>query len=597
MCGIAGIYSHDLSCEAEQKIRTMTSVISHRGPDGEGFWFSDDKAIAFGHRRLSIIDLSENASQPMDFMGKYVITFNGEIYNYLEIKNKLKAKGIIFNTKSDTEVVLAAYHIWKEKCLMEFDGMFAFAIYDREKKEMFCARDRFGEKPFYYSLCENKLAFASEMKAIWAIGCKKKQNEKMLFNYLANDLVENPIDQKDTFFENIFKLKPSHYFIYKGDRRIEQKKYWSIDLSKTTEMDHDSINLKFLELLDTSVTRRLRSDVSIGCSLSGGLDSSTIVSLISKHLQNNYTFSARFNDFERDEGYYIDLVTKQFPTNHHNIFISEEKLIKDLDKLVWHQEEPFQTGSIYAQWCVYEEAKRNNILVMLDGQGADEYLGGYDKDFKSYLKEIYKIQSKKNDFIRSIKVNHNFDVTLSVKDRFCMNFPLFYKALARLKQTFNPIMPEGINSEFYAANKNINSPFKEFDNLKSTLHHEMTNQGLEKLLKFADRNSMAHSIEVRLPFLYHELVEFVFSLQSSTFLENGWSKAILRNAMKDKLPKEIVYRKDKVGFEAPHNKWLGNPIFEKVYKNSFDYLYKNQIINNDYNDKWKVIIASKFLQQ
>ena len=596
MCGIAGFWSNTIIDDKSSLIKSMTDSIAHRGPDGEGQWLSQDQNITLGHRRLSIIDLSDNGSQPMHFMDRYSITFNGEIYNYIEIRESLLHKGYVFRTESDTEVILAAYHEWNEKCLFKFDGMFAFAIYDNEAKELFCARDRFGEKPFYYSFYNGCFVFASEMKAIWAFGVPKEPNSKMLYSYLAEDLVENPLDQRETFFTNIYKLKSSHYFIYKGEKSINQLNYWSIDLTKASQIDPNQISNHFLGLLETSLKRRLRSDVSIGSSLSGGLDSSSIVALISKFSNSNHTFSARFKDFNKDEGKFIDLVTSRFKTNHHNVYVNENQLMKELDKLIWHQEEPFQTGSIYAQWCVYQEARRNNIIVMLDGQGADEYLCGYDKDFKSYLKEIYNHPELANTFKKEIKNNHHYDVSLSKKDQLFLKSPKFYKFLAQTSKTFLDNTPNGISKEFHQSFHSKQSPFIEFSDLKQTLLHEMTNQGLEKLLKFADRNSMAHSVEVRLPFLFHELVEFVFSLNSSYFLKDGWSKSILRNAIDDLLPNEIVRRKDKIGFEAPHHNWMDNSLFNELYKESFDYLYKNKMITMDYTNKWKIVIASKFLK-
>jgi asparagine synthase (glutamine-hydrolysing) len=596
MCGIAGFWSNTVIDNKISLIKSMTDSIAHRGPNGEGHWMSKDQNITLGHRRLSIIDLSNNGNQPMHFMDRYSITFNGEIYNYIEIREVLLHKGYVFRTESDTEVILAAYHEWKDKCLSKFDGMFAIVIYDNEAKQLFCARDRFGEKPFYYSFYNGCFVFASEMKAIWAFGVPKEPSNKMLYSYLAEDLVENPLDQRETFFNNIYKLKSSHYFIYKGEKSINQLNYWKIDLIKASQIDASQISNHFLGLLETSLKRRLRSDVSVGSSLSGGLDSSSIVALISKFSKSNHTFSARFKNFKKDEGKFIDIVTSRFKTNHHNVYVNENQLMMELDKLIWHQEEPFQTGSIYAQWCVYQEARRNNIIVMLDGQGADEYLCGYDKDFKSYLKEIRHNIKFANSFKSQIKNNHHYDVSLSKKDQLFLKSPRFYKFLAQSSKIVLDKAPMGISKEFHQSFHSKQSHFIEFSDLKQTLLYEMTNQGLEKLLKFADRNSMAHSVEVRLPFLYHELVEFIFSLNSSYFLKDGWSKSILRNAVEDLLPNEIVRRKDKIGFEAPQNDWMDNSLFSEIYKESFDYLYKNKMITTDYSNKWKIVIAAKFLK-
>ena len=218
MCGIAGYWKNNNSEISKSRLVAMTDSIAHRGPDGQGHWYSHDEAVGLGHRRLSIIDLTENGAQPMAFLEKYVITFNGEIYNYIEIKEFLSTKGYSFRSDSDTEVILMAYDYWGVDCLQHFDGMFSFAIYNCEKNELFCARDRFGEKPFYYAFHEGNLVFASEMKALWAFGVPKVKNDGMLHNYLSYDLVENPLDQTETFYSTIFKLKSAHFFIYKGEK-------------------------------------------------------------------------------------------------------------------------------------------------------------------------------------------------------------------------------------------------------------------------------------------------------------------------------------------------------------------------------------------
>lgn len=595
MCGIAGIWFNKKEDNAEERLRLMTNAIIHRGPDGEGSWISNDRKIALGHRRLAIIDLTEGGVQPMHFLDRYVLTFNGEIYNYIEIRIKLQAKGYIFKSESDTEVILAAFNEWGISCLNEFDGMFALALYDKQKNQLFCARDRFGEKPFYYSVHNGNLYFGSEMKALWAAGVPKNPHMSMFYNFLANDLVENPNDQRETFYEGIYKLKSAHYFVFKGGETPTQQQYWKLNTTSSADLSLHDASMRLQELLQASVERRLRSDVPIGTSLSGGLDSSTIVALVSEFSSNNHTFSARFPGFVKDEGRYIDMVQKHFKTDHHNVIVDENELLGEFDKLLYHQEEPFQTGSIFAQYCVYREARKNNVIVMLDGQGADEMLGGYDKDFKFYLRELIRSGGNSLKFIQQIKENHNYTLSVDPKEKFKIKAPLAYKAIASLKHTISSDVPVGINRDFHKEFAPKRSPFHEFNDLKSMLHYELTNQGLEKLLKFADRNSMAHSLEVRLPFLNHELVEFIFSLKSELYLKDGWSKAILRESVKEKLPKEIVYRKDKIGFEAPHDQWSKNAKMNAYYEETQSKLIDHKIIDANFSNRWKTIVASKFL--
>ncbi len=596
MCGIAGIwYVNSKPVEDGSTLKEMTDSISHRGPDGEGCWFSNDKTLQLGHRRLSIIDLTDGGKQPMVSGDKFVIVFNGEIYNYVELKQQLIEKGYSFKSESDTEVVLASYEEWGTGCIKHFDGMFAFALYDLAQKKLFCARDRFGEKPFYYSFFNGNFYFASEMKALWAAGVPRDPNHSLFYNYFVHDLVENPLDQTNTFFSNIFKLKAAHYFIYNVGTTIDQKKYWELNVNATRDITLSEASDRLMDLLEGSVKRRLRSDVPVGTSLSGGLDSSTIVAIISKTLQNNHTFSARFKDFKKDEGVYIELVRNKFSTKHHDIYINVEDFIGELDKLILHQEEPFQTGSIFAQYCVYRESRKHNIPVMMDGQGADELLGGYDKDFKFYLRELIQGEKKTEIFLHKIKENHSINLAPNFKEGLRHRLPKLYHSISKFRRMLSVNLPQGINKEFHKQFQGKALPFYDPDDLKAILKYELTNDGIEKLLKFADRNSMAHSVEVRLPFLNHDLVEFMMSLKSELFLFDGWSKAVLRNGMKGILPNEIVYRKDKIGFEAPQSEWIKNQQLTEMKNDFKSKLINDKIIASDYSHDWKIIIGSKVL--
>lgn len=594
MCGISGIVSFSEKIQPAV-VKRMNDQLQHRGPDGSGEWVNTDGNIALAHRRLAILDLSENGIQPMFLNDRYAITFNGEIYNFIEIRTELIALGYTFQTETDTEVILVSFHVWGEKCLSKFDGMFAFALYDKEKKRLFCARDRFGEKPFYFSFYRNQFFFGSEMKALWAAGVPKTANHKMLYRFLGHDLVENPKEQSETFFSDIYKLKAGHFFWLSNEQSIQQIQYWFIDKESYREISSPNLEVQFYEILQRSIQRRLRSDVKVASSLSGGLDSSSIVALISNLQKGNATFSARFPGSSKDEGQYIEAIQEKFQTQHFDIPISERNFISDLDKLIYHQEEPFQTGSIYAQYAVYEKAKKEGFSVLLDGQGADELLGGYDKDFKYYLKEIRRSKQKSNAFKKAILNNHGYSVELSKKDKLFTYAPELYAKTVWFKSHLKPEKIHGLNNDFSHTYGGKQSPFTEFNDLKSKLDYELTQQGVEKLLKFADRNSMAHSVEVRLPFLSHELVEFVFSLPSHHFLQDGWSKAILRNAMEGILPQKIVRRKDKIGFEAPHREWVKNSqLSDEIYAFK-KYMIDENIIDETFSDPWKILIAGKWL--
>ncbi|MDQ6757095.1 MAG: asparagine synthase (glutamine-hydrolyzing), partial [Bacteroidota bacterium] len=340
MCGIAGIIHIDPNQISRQRLKIMTDTLVHRGPDGEGHWISEDGKTGLGHRRLCIIDLSEAASQPMHYMDRYTIIFNGEIYNYVELKNDLVKKGYSFKTHSDTEVLLALYHAEKEDCLHLLDGMFAFAIYDNKERKVFCARDRFGEKPFFYMHKKNEyFLFASEIKALKAYSSDYSINNKMLYNYLALGYLNNKSDLSETFYTDIFQLPHSHYLnidIEKIDLQI--KEYWRIntnhiDYSTTAQKAAEKLN----ELFYTSVNLRLRSDVNVGSSLSGGIDSSSIVCVIDYLLKRNKsehsfessafkqkTFSARFPGFKNDEGEFMQMVIDKTNVEPHFVYPSDK---------------------------------------------------------------------------------------------------------------------------------------------------------------------------------------------------------------------------------------------------------------------------------
>ena len=371
MCGIAGIIQPSPKYDLHN-VKKMTDAIAHRGPDGEKFWQNNEHTVLLGHRRLSIIDLSDNAAQPMHYLDRYTIIHNGEIYNYIELREELKKEGYIFNSQSDTEVIMAAYDHWKEGCLDEFDGMFAFVIYDDKEKEIFAARDRFGEKPFYYSYDQQDqtFCFASEMKAIWTLQ-PKKPNLKMLFNFLTIGYVDNPNYLQETFDDSIEKLPPAQFMKIKigNGLQITSEKYWDLDFEEEQKIsDKDAID-KFNELFSISVKRRQRSDVPLGTSLSGGLDSSSIAAEISRRQAPNsklQTFSAIFPAFEKDEEKYIDLIAKQFNFQSFKTDLSVMDIPALVQTVISQQDEPISSASSVAQFKVFELAKEQNVKVLLE---------------------------------------------------------------------------------------------------------------------------------------------------------------------------------------------------------------------------------------
>ena len=592
MCGIAGILSSDKRNVSKERLQKMTDALEHRGPDGVGRWINTEETVAFGHRRLAIIDLSIAGSQPLNYLDRYTITYNGEIYNYIEIREDLISKGYSFNSSSDTEVLLAAYACYGKDCLSYFDGMFAFAIWDNDTKTLFCARDRFGEKPFYYhySYQQNQFIFASEMKALWAAGVNKKMDNEMLLNYLTLGWVQNPINKQQTFFEEIVSLPPSHYLIYKMENNepyLEVRSYWDID--KETELidiTNEGLKEKFLEIFTTSIKRRLRSDVATGSSLSGGLDSSAIVAVISRLLHkkgSQKTFSAVFPGFEKDESRHIDEVVKLFGLENFKVTPDPDNFVNDFDKLVYHQEEPFQSSSIYAQFKVYELAKSKNVTVLLDGQGADEIMAGYKKYYPWYWQEkIAEGQWKEAKKEIELAKQNGQEVNWSWKNYIAAYMPQLaanqLNKISYKKQINHP----DITADFFEGYHDRSKIFKPtVTKLNDILYFNTMQFGLEELLRYADRNSMAHSREVRLPFLNHDLVQFVFSVPSAMKIYQGFTKQILRLSMSDLLPKEIVWRKDKVGFEPPQKQWMKDKNIEELIFESRKKLVQQGILKQE----------------
>ena len=599
MCGIAGIYSK--SIVHHEQIKVMTDVLKHRGPDGEGQWISSNAHVGLGHRRLSIIDLTDMGKQPMHYLNRYTISFNGEIYNYLELKQELLKKGYTFSSKTDTEVLLALYDSEKEKCLTHLDGMFSFAIWDQQEQTLFCARDRFGEKPFFYHYIPgNCFLFASEMKALFAAGVQKKINNAMLYNYIAADWVDNPHEKSETFYQNVQKLEPAHFIILKNDLIIQKKRYWAINLENKISISFDDALTRFKQLFQQSLTTKLRSDVAIGSSLSGGLDSSTIVMLLDSYqLNSQKTFSAVFPGFEKDESTYIEKiiqktrVTPYFTTPDVNVMLNE------LDTVFYHQEEPFGSASILAQWEVMKLAKQQDTIVLLDGQGADEILGGYTYYYRTYFQELYATSSSlfKEEYAAykawgGNHFEHDFKFTLQAK------FPGMYNKYLRLRAgpVNNPDFHSDFNNE-YRMNTPLPLPFT--PSLNNHMHNTLCINGMfETLLRYADRNSMAFSREVRLPFLNHQFVEFVYSLPSIYKIHHGWSKYILRKAYEHLVPSDISWRKDKIGYAPPEQQWLQNAKVKEMIKAGIAKLADEKIINIKNlapSKNWTYLMASKLL--
>jgi asparagine synthase (glutamine-hydrolysing) len=549
MCGISGLINKNNESVDMLEIKTITDIISHRGPDGEGFLLENN--FALGHRRLAIIDVSSEGDQPMWYEDKYVIVFNGEIFNYLEIKSDLQKLGYTFKTKSDTEVILIAYDCWGSDCVKKFNGMWAFSIFDKEKNILFCSRDRFGIKPFYYNENTDKFVFGSEIKQLLSY-TDRKVNLKVLLDYLVLNLEEQ---SDETFFEGIKKLPPSHNLLYDlNTHKSSLERYYSLEYKpEIGKLDLANAALLCKKDLIDSIRLRLRSDVEVGTCLSGGLDSSCIASIAAKEFKIGSNFKgihAKSSEKYTDESNYAKLVADSGNVNIVYTEPSEEYFREHIDKVTFIQEEPFGGPSIFMQYAVFEKAKKEGCIVMLDGQGGDETLLGYERYFPCLLNDVSLFRKGIEMYKYSKKSRLSFSTVLMYY--FYFKFPKLRKRRLLRKASFlKKEYLDSINCSILdEIAKAYVSPF-ELQKL------EITKTQLPHLLKYEDKNSMAHSIESRLPFLDYRSVENAVSFNPKFKINDGWSKFILRKATTDYLPKEIGWRRNKRGFESPST-WLNN---------------------------------------
>jgi len=604
MCGISGIFRFHRAYpeQQNQRIKKMMHCLQHRGPDHQGQWHNEKENIYLGHNRLAIIDLHESAHQPMHYMDRYTIVFNGEIYNYIELREQLRSKGVIFRTNSDTEVLLAAYHLYKTACIYLFDGQFAFALWDEDEQQLIIGRDRFGEKPFYFFSNNEEFVFASEMKALWAAGISKEINKKAFVHFAVSDEIdENPT----SYYPNIHKLPAAHYAIIKSyDPKVNFEQYWHINIEETCKDELHTATKKVLQLLQESVKLRLRADVPIGSSLSGGVDSSIIVYLIQKLNEGaiQHTFSAIFPSFHNDESSSIKKYTSALSLQAHFIEPKINELTQDFEKLMYHHELPIGSSSCYAQWCVNKLAQQNNITVLLDGQGADEVFAGYY--YRDYLIGLLKKDKKLFDEEYAAQSGYNmypisgkYILKIAHYGTSFYNWYINYKKNRRAVTKAKYMLSKEAFHDLYMP-LHAQLKFKAFIDLQDSLHNSIVGGGLETLLRYADRNAMAWSRELRLPYLSHELVEYVFSLPENIKINNGITKYILRNAFDKKVNDKILWNRNKIGFETPQYTWLRDNTMKQLYKSQFTLLQQDKILSSKLKPQevdWNWLVASSLM--
>ena len=607
MCGITAIITFNDKVDAKN-IELMNNQLKHRGPDDEGYliinnangylalggkdtkfvnsdlsYIPTDKIskydeekilLAFGHRRLSIVDLSVCAHQPLSVDNDdYWIIYNGEVYNHLEIRQELETLGYKFNSHSDTEVILRAYSHWQEKCLDKFNGMFAFLILDKKRKQVFIARDRFGVKPLYYYQNETGIYFASEIKAFTVLPqWQANLNHQRAYDFLVNGLLDHT---EETLFVNVKQLRGGEYALIDLLNLSDLQKNgllkhrWYYLEEKKYKNEYQTACKDFKNMFIDAVKLRLRSDVTVGSCLSGGLDSSAIVTVINQiHKEGNNkslqsTFSAYSSHKEFDEREYINEVAKENEINDYYCEPSLENLFAVNDKITWYQDEPFGSTSIYAQWSVFELVKEKNIKVMLDGQGADELLAGYQGlYFQVYLNELFH-QGKFIKFIKeAIKLKEIYAFKLkalilksifSLIPRILQN--LIGKVLGKKQYKLDWINKNKL--DYFTKNIMVSNSINEH-NVQDLSYKQLIYSHLPMLLHWEDRDSMVHSVESRVPFVDYRLVELAYSMPSSYKINKGISKRILRDSLDGILPDKIKNRISKLGFVTPEEIWLKN---------------------------------------
>jgi asparagine synthase (glutamine-hydrolysing) len=571
---MCGIYA-SIGFEPEQE---RLDIVAHRGPDDRGWqeFASPTGRVALGHRRLSIIDTSRAGAQPMtEPSGRFHLIFNGELYNYLELREDLRARGEVFQTESDSEVLLRAYSVWGEEALDRFRGMFAFLIWDDVEKRLFAARDRFGIKPLYLFAGTHGIAFASEIKQLLGLpGLTGGMNLARVYDFLWTGTADHTAE---TMFAGIIQLRGGESAVvdarHAGPYSLRVRRWYAIlDPNRRLALSEAEAADQFRARLTDSVRIHLRSDVPVGSCLSGGLDSSSIVCLMMQMLSAGavHTVSACYPEKSVDERPFMEAVVDRTSATPHYIFPRAEDVFDRAAKITWHQDEPYSSTSIFAQWCVFEEAKRCGLKVMLDGQGADEQLAGYHGSFIYYLSDLIRRGRWLMAARTMAERSRMHDVPLGAQLRHFLG-PLLPASLRTLSRGKRREFEEcdWLNSDALRPYSHAPSAAQTASDLLglppvtdiASLCLNLTfASNLQLLLHWEDRNSMAHSVEARVPFVDHSLIEFSLMLGGDHKIVGGDTKRVLRTGMLGILPEVVRNRRDKLGFSTPQQIWFRGPL-------------------------------------
>lgn len=612
MCGIAGIINKN-GFEATI-VSKMTDIIKHRGPNDEGFvvWRNFDEKplvlsgndtptrpvendleylsqihietvgdlkvkVALGHRRLAILDLTPAGHQPMSYMnGRYWIVLNGEIYNYIELREELLAKGYQFASNSDTEVVLASYHEWGTDCQHRFNGMWAFVVYDTEKQELFMSRDRYGIKPLYYWFSpDGSLCFASEIKQFTVLpGWKALLNKRRAYDYLFYSLTDHT---DETMFKNVHHIPAAHCYISRMES-LKPNEFNKIQTTKWYEPKYTGFKGSFEEatsnfkaIFKDAIKLHLRADVAVGTALSGGLDSSAIVCEIHHLLRSQQktelqkTFSSCALDERFDEKKWVDIVVSETNVDATYLYPKGEDVFELTDKILWHQDEPYQSQSVFLAYHVFRAASEKGVVVLLNGQGADEYVSGYD-EFNALRKTEAFRKMRLNELWREWNDKPISETLSEILKIYYYIFPKsarkYFAKKTRRYREIRPLINLSIKGDSHPYDV---MPYGHND-VFNIAYRQIFHDPLQRYLRWEDRNSMAHSVEARVPFLDYRLVEFTTQLPTSYLDDKGEPKKIIRYSLAGILPEKIRQRKDKKGFVTPEEKWLKEEFSEQFKK-------------------------------
>lgn len=588
MCGLSCIVDQNTKPVSKKEIQAMSSLVRHRGGDDNGIFM--DKHIGLAHQRLAIIDLDKAAGQPMTF-GQYSIIHNGEIYNYVELREALILKGYSFTTSSDTEVIIWAYAHWGKACVEQFRGMWSFIIYDKHEQILFCSRDRFGIKPLYYANVGDRFCLFSEIKQLKAFeDWKAVLNKKVAIEFLAFAYHDH---SDETFFEGVLQVPKGNNLIYdlKTNAFTLQQYYHLNEFGDYSKKDFNVSKIEFERLMKASVELHLRADVPQGFTLSGGMDSSSIVG-VARDLDREkelHSVSAVFSYKDIDESKYINKVAKLNSVDTRFVYSNFKEMLRLIDEVTYHQDEPVASASVIAQYLVFRMAKYNDLKVMLSGQGADEILSGYERFYGVYFKSLFRKSPLKAMVNMSRFLWHHNMGVKQIRAR-----------LHSRKQKNHSVYPNWLNVTDLSVNQLSSS--KALDSQRAISLDMIYGNGLSALLHYEDRNSMAFSVESRVPFLDHHLVEFCMQLPEKYKIHHTKRKYILRESMKPYLPESVYKRYDKLGFATPQESWLkeNDDMVSKMIKQTVEEnptIFNEQALHiTDTQAIWRVLAFGRWVR-